>query len=153
MAEPRLSSTAVRVLTHPAVAAAAALLLLNDHVLKARWSGPATGIASDVAGLALAPALVATMIGVIGGHPVGWRSVVVVAGVIALAFAAVELVPTADALYESGLGVIGRPVRAVAGGGGLDVVATSDPADLLALPAVALVPYLWRRYSMPWSTA
>jgi hypothetical protein len=58
-------SVAIRWLRHPASVAAIAVLLLNDHVLKAEFGTWWTGKLSDVAGLIFAPALVAVVVAAI----------------------------------------------------------------------------------------
>lgn len=145
----RLSARAVALCTHPLVVASLAVLVLNDHVLKARWTGPVTGITSDVAGLVLLPTAIVLLIDLVGRRPVRDRTVVWIAALVAIGFALVELLPAADAAYEIGLGVLGWPVRVLFGGGGTRVVATPDPWDLLALPAAGTVVLLWRRAAAP----
>ncbi|TCB96187.1 hypothetical protein E0H26_16325 [Micromonospora zingiberis] len=49
-------------LIHPVTVAATALLILNDHVLKAAYPGWLTGKLSDVAGLVMAPPLLALLL-------------------------------------------------------------------------------------------
>ncbi len=48
-------------LIHPVTVAATALLILNDQVLKAAYPGWLTGKLSDVAGLVMAPPLLAVL--------------------------------------------------------------------------------------------
>ncbi|MEU0567650.1 hypothetical protein ABZ297_19995 [Nonomuraea sp. NPDC005983] len=48
-------------LCHPATVVAVIVLLLNDHLLKQAWPGLVTGKLSDVAGLVVAPPLVALL--------------------------------------------------------------------------------------------
>ena len=51
--------TSLRALAHPGSVLALVVLVLNDHVLKQAWPGPVTGKLSDVAGLVVAPLLLA----------------------------------------------------------------------------------------------
>lgn len=141
----RLSPPAARLRTHPLVLASLVVLVLNDHVLKARWPGPVTGIASDVAGLILLPAAIVLLADAVRRTPLSDRAVAGIGAAVALGFASVELVPFADAAYEVGLGIAGWPVRARFGGSGLRVVATPDRWDLLALPFAATAGWLWTR--------
>ena len=146
----RPSDVAIVVITHPLVVGALAALVVNDRVGKVRWPGPPTGIASDVAGLILLPVLVALLVDAASDAAVRWEAVAWIAIGIAVGFAAVEVLPVADAAYERGLGLLGWPVRALLGGGGSTrVAATPDPADLLALPFAAIGPLLWRRAERP----
>lgn len=112
----------LRALGHPAVVAALAVLVVNDHVLKG-WSGgvdgtagvvarTVTGKASDVAGVLLLAVLL--------GALTGWRRASVAA--VGVGFTALKLSP---AVADAAVPVLGGRTR-------------TDPWDLLAL--VALVP-------------
>ena len=141
-----LSPRVARLRTHPVVIGALAVLIVNDHLLKERWPGPVTGIASDVAGLVLLPVAIVLVLDAVRAQPVDRRTVVATSAVVAFGFAAVELLPAADAAYEVGLGLVGWPARTLFGGdGGWRVVATPDPGDLLALPFAATGAWLWSR--------
>lgn len=133
-------------MSHPVVLVSLAVLIVNDQFAKAAWPGPVTGIASDVAGLLLAPVVVAALLSALRRRPLTWVDVAAIGGVVAVGFAAVELVPLFGGLYERGLGVVGWPVRRVLGDGASgEVVATADPWDLLALPAAFVGALLWSR--------
>ncbi|HSD86574.1 MAG TPA: hypothetical protein VLB44_03635 [Kofleriaceae bacterium] len=126
---------------------AVALLVVNDHVLKARYPGLVTGKLSDLAGLVFFPLLLAAIaeqIGVRRGIATV-KAAVVATGV---AFAAFKLSAPAGEVYRVGLAALQWPVRAViAHLHGLALPAlgrahlTQDPTDLVAL--VALVVPLW----------
>ncbi len=103
-----------RWLGHPEFVGAVALLLVNDHVLKAARPGWVTGKLSDVAGLAVVAVAAAVL--------VGRRPGLVLAG---LGFTLLKVVPGVAGLVAPVLG--GETLR--------------DATDLLAL--VVLVP-LWR---------
>jgi hypothetical protein len=111
---------ALRWLGSPVTAGAVAVLALNDHVLKQAWPGPVTGKLSDVAGLVVAPPLVALLLALVRVR----RSPLLVTGAV---FAVVKTVPAAAAATSACLGWAAGPsyVRA-------------DPTDLLALPALLL---------------
>ena len=111
---------ALRWLGSPVTAAAVAVLAINDHVLKQAWPGPFTGKLSDVAGLVVAPPLVALLLALVRVR----RSPLLVTGAL---FAVVKTVPAAAAATSACLGWVAGPsyVRA-------------DPTDLLALPALLL---------------
>ncbi|WP_433382538.1 hypothetical protein [Streptosporangium sp. CA-115845] len=126
---------------HPATVAATFVLLVNDHLLKALWPGPVTGKLSDVAGLLVAPP------------------------VLALAFLP-ALALTRAGPFSSVLARLAAPVAIVATGVGFTLVKTTeagaelasrawtlvagpsrvlaDPTDLVALPALGVAWLVWR---------
>lgn len=123
--------------THPLAVAALITLIVNDHLLKARFhhllAGHLTGKLSDVAGLAVFPILV------VGGIEVGrWMtrrppprrgpSHLVAALVTVVAFGAIQTVGPATEAY--------RHLAAVLIDGPVSV--TADPTDLLTAPAALL---------------
>ncbi|MDQ3176342.1 MAG: hypothetical protein M3Q72_02190 [Actinomycetota bacterium] len=108
-------------LIHPVFTGALALLLINDQLLKHRYSGVVTGKLSDVAGVVL----IAVALSVVGG----WRF-----GVAATAVGFVALKTLAP---------VAELVAPLLGG-----VTRRDPTDLVAL--VVLVPVgAWLRRSTP----
>ncbi|GLZ76055.1 hypothetical protein Afil01_08620 [Actinorhabdospora filicis] len=110
---------AIRWAAHPAVFAASVVLLVNDHVLKPAWPGSVTGKLSDVAGLVVAPALLAVVLGLaVPRLPVRWLAPVLT-GVV---FAWVKLTD------------VGADVASAVWSG----TVLRDPWDLLALPALVL---------------
>ena len=111
---------ALRWLGSPVTAGALAVLVVNDHVLKQAWPGLVTGKLSDVAGLVVAPPLVALLLALVR---VRWSALLVTGA----GFAVVKTVPAAAAVTSAGLGWLAGPsyVRA-------------DLTDLLALPALLL---------------
>lgn len=147
-----MQHSASRALLHPIAIGAIAVLVLNDHVLKARFGGWWTGKLSDVAGLAVFPLLVVAGLELIAGMRVGRRAVIAAAAVTALGFTAIKLVPAAGALYRIGLAVLQWPVRAlvaIASGDAVPAVGrvhlTADPTDLLAVPFVLVSVWLVMR--------
>lgn len=128
---------------HPLVLGSVAVLVLNDHLLKAAVGSWWTGKLSDVAGLVFFPVLLLAAVELAGAaagrswRP-GRRWLVLAAVLTAAGFAAVEVLSWADALYEQVLGAVQAPVRVLLGGPPGPVVATADLSDLLALPAVLL---------------
>ena len=103
-----------RWLGHPAFVACVALLVINDHVFKARFPGWWTGKLSDLAGLAVAAVVLAVLVGA--------RRGILVAGVLFL------LLKTAPGVAEAASPLLGGVTR-------------RDPTDLVAL--VVLLPS-WR---------
>ncbi|WP_051753246.1 hypothetical protein [Streptosporangium amethystogenes] len=126
---------------HPATVVATFVLLVNDHLLKALWPGPVTGKLSDVAGLLVAPP------------------------VLALAFLP-ALALTRAGPFSSALARLTAPVAIVATGVGFTLVKTTeegaelasrawtlvagpsrvlaDPTDLVVLPALGVAWLVWR---------
>ncbi|MEV4494820.1 hypothetical protein AB0J84_03840 [Micromonospora arborensis] len=121
-------------LCHPATLFALVLLLVNDHVLKAAFPGLVTGKLSDVAGLALAPPLVAVLLTLL--VPRLPSRAAAVAGLVAVGagFAVVKSSGYAAELASSAWTVLAGPslVRA-------------DWTDLLTLPALGLAWWSWTR--------
>jgi hypothetical protein len=137
-------------LLRPVALGALALLVVNDHLLKAAYPGPLTGKLSDVAGMVFFPILLAA------GWELGqaavrrWRGPSAGAAVIAIAASglAFVLVKTTTQGAEAFGWAIGLaqwllvlPVRLL-GDGGVPAPAAArivaDPTDLLALPALAI---------------
>lgn len=102
-------------LVSPVLVFSAAVLVVNDHVLKARWPGSATGKLSDVAGVAMIAIAAAALSARPRGSIVGT----------ALGFTALKTV-----------GPVAVAAAPILGG-----VTRTDPTDLVAL--VVLVP-MWR---------
>jgi len=137
-------------LLHPLALAAIALLIINDHVLKARYPGWLTGKLSDVAGLVFFPLLLRALLAPIARlAPRGPRRalrrpalplarsrlLIACIAMTALAFAAIKLAAPATAACEQILGAIE----------GVRVTIVRDPTDLLALPFVLAALWIARR--------
>ncbi len=147
-------------LLHPVPIAAIALLVINDHVLKAAFPGALTGKLSDVAGMAFFPLLLVSAVEVIAAAARRWRGPshgLLVAAVVStgLVFAFAKAVPAGNAAYETGLGLLQWPFRVAAAALASQplprpapVEAATDPTDLVALPALVL-PWLVGRARLP----
>ncbi|MEV4248084.1 hypothetical protein AB0J63_32310 [Streptosporangium canum] len=111
-------------LGHPVTVIATIVLLINDHVLKALWPGLVTGKLSDVAGLLVAPPLLAL------------ARVPALAATIATGtgFALVKTTATGAALASQAWTLVAGPSHVLA-----------DPTDLAALPALGAAWLVWRR--------
>lgn len=140
-------------LLHPLALGAVALLLVNDHVLKAIAPGLLTGKLSDIAGLVFFPLLLVAATEAVASGFGRWRGpsrVAVVAAVAttALAFAAVKLLPAAESGLEATVGLLQWPVRGLLNfatgvpvGPPAPVDIIRDSTDLVALAALAIA---WR---------
>lgn len=132
-------------LSHPVIAGAIGLLVLNDHVLKHACPGFVTGKLSDVAGMIFFPVLLAA----IAERLLRRRDLLLASCLVTAAvFALVKTVPEANVAYRVTWGAMQWPffaLRALATGRALPriarVVLVRDPTDLAALPFVALA---WR---------
>ena len=122
--------TALRALGSPVAACAVVVLALNDHVLKQAWPGWVTGKLSDVAGLVVAPLLLAVLLAACGVR----RSREWSAGLVVVAFAVTKTSAAAASWVSAAWSLTG-----------IDTLILADPTDLLALPAVLVALRLWRR--------
>jgi hypothetical protein len=120
-------------LGHPVTVTAVVVLALNDRLLKAAYPGLVTGKLSDVAGLVVAPALLAAVIGLALPWPPD-RAV------------------TASSVAVTGIGftltkgtVAGAEFASAAWSLLWPSHVRADPTDLLALPALCLAWWVWRR--------
>ena len=121
-------------LGHPVTVLSLIVLVLNDHVFKAAFPGLVTGKLSDVAGLVLAPPLVAVLVTLFVPR-LRPRVVAALALILVGAGFAVVKVDGYAATFASQMwSVVSGPslIRA-------------DPTDLLTLPALALAAWTWRR--------
>ena len=153
---PRRASRVPSARTLPIVsrlgAVSIAVLLLNDHVLKAAWPGLITGKLSDAAGLIVLPLLLASVVLlatrlVQHGFSEQRRTLVLRWSAVTsgIGFALVKTVEPATLAYEHVLGLLQWPARAL-----LSVASdlpTPDPrpvelvadrSDLLVLPVLLL---------------
>lgn len=147
-------------LVHPVPVGAIALLIANDHVLKASFPGWWTGKLSDVAGMVFFPLMLQALWELLDRRePFRARRGVLIAcaGATGLVFAATNTIPWAADAYRVGLGVLQWPFRllaSLASGEGavtwVPVRLTEDPSDLLAVPFVAVaVAVGWGRGAGP----
>lgn len=135
---------------HPAVLAALALLVVNDHVLKGALAHTSldvvTGKLSDFAGLAFFPVLLFSLVEIaIRRAPASVRVVVVCVALTELVFAATKTWAPAADLYRLAIACLQWPVHALAAvvdarpaPGLVPVRHVVDPTDLVALPAAGL---------------
>ncbi len=136
---------ATRALVAPATLLAIALLVVNDHLLKARVPGLVTGKLSDLAGMVFFPLLLAAATEALGVRR-GRAAVIAAAVATGVVFAAIKLWEPAGDVYRVGLAALQWPFRVLAAAvtdtalPGLGrAPLTADPTDLVVLPAL-LVP-------------
>jgi len=94
-------------LLHPVPLGAIVLLVVNDHVLKARGPGFVTGKLSDVAGLVFFPLFLDALPGLRDADPT--RRLRGCVAVTVVVFTAVKTWAPATTLYEVGLGLLQWP--------------------------------------------
>ncbi|SCF36637.1 hypothetical protein GA0074695_6147 [Micromonospora viridifaciens] len=131
---PDAARIALAWLGHPVTVFALVVLVLNDHVLKAAQPGWLTGKLSDVAGLVLAPPLVAVLAALIVPRLPARAAAGLGLGLVGVGFTVVKTSGYAAAAASAAWSVVSGPslVRA-------------DRTDLLALPALAVAGWCWGR--------
>ena len=122
---------------HPVTLLAVALLLVNDWVLKPRYHGFVTGKLSDIAGLAFAPVILSSAIGLVlhAAASMGARidpslsrhRLLLCIAATAVGFTVVKLSPAASQGVAQMLGHLGREASIYL-----------DPSDLFCLPALGI---------------
>ncbi|MFJ6149530.1 hypothetical protein [Micromonospora profundi] len=121
-------------LCHPTTLLALVVLVVNDHVLKPALPGLVTGKLSDVAGLVLAPPLVAVLLTLVVPRMSARSAALVGLVSVGAGFAVVKSSGYAAELASS--------VWTVLAGASL---VRADPTDLLAVPALGLAWWSWTR--------
>ncbi|WP_433537035.1 hypothetical protein ACQPZK_04245 [Micromonospora sp. CA-249363] len=121
-------------LCHPVTVVGLVVLVVNDHVLKAAYPGLVTGKLSDVAGLVLAPPLVAVLLTLLVPRMPARGAALGGLVAVGAGFAVVKSSGYAAELASSAWTVLAGPslVRA-------------DRTDLFTLPALGLAWWSWTR--------
>lgn len=119
---------------HPVTCLAVLLLLLNDHVLKAAYGTWWTGKLSDVAGLVLAPPLLAVAAACTGRPVRAGRLVAVPVLAVGVGFVLAKATVAGADLATAAWSVVAGPS-----------LVRQDATDLLALPALAVAALVGRR--------
>src|SRR5918995_4450814 len=96
---------ALRVLASPVFVLALVVLVLNDHVLKQAWPGWVTGKLSDVAGLVVAPLLLAAVLTLVRTP----RAVTVALGATGAGFVVCKMSAAGAAVTSSAWSLLGTP--------------------------------------------
>jgi hypothetical protein len=130
----RRAASLVGWLIHPVTLLGIVVLAVNDHLLKAHYPGLLTGKLSDLAGLVVAPPLLALAL-----VPVVPRRSPVLAARAALTLTAACF--TAVKASAAGAQAASAVWEVVSG----PSVVLADRTDLVALPAVGLAGWAWRR--------
>jgi hypothetical protein len=113
-------------LTHPVTVAALALLIVNDHLLKAAFPGWVTGKLSDVAGMVVAPPLLAALAGLVAPRA-GFRRLAAGAIVaVGVGFTIIKMWSYGSTLASEAWSLI------------TPSLVRADATDLLALPFLAV---------------
>jgi hypothetical protein len=137
------------VVLHPAALASLAVLVVNDHVLKAAAPGWVTGKLSDVAGLVFLPFLLVALADVLRRRGTsGVRTATLAAVVTAVGFAAVKLAEPVREAYVALVGWVRFPLDAALAGatGPRPLAVAPDASDVAAvLACVLVVLVVWRR--------
>lgn len=135
-----------RFLIHPAPAAAAAIIAINDFVIKPTWPGVLSGKLSDIGICFLFPLVIAAgvdwlawLVTRLTPLRLRWPAWVLPVGACAIAagyYAALELSPTWGELHQALIAALG---------GASNAPVTRDLTDLLCLPLVVLAGVFLRR--------
>ena len=123
-------------LAHPITLTALVVLVVNDHLLKAAFPGALTGKLSDVAGLVLAPPLLASLVLLTLRRLPAGKVAGVSTGVVGIGFALTKATETGAAAASAVWSIV--VPRSVI---------LADPTDLLALCALGAAWYVWLRAS------
>ncbi|MEM6990708.1 MAG: hypothetical protein AAF721_09430 [Myxococcota bacterium] len=120
-----------RALVHPLWLGSLAVLALNDHVLKGAGILPdfATGKISDLAGMLVAPLLLAVVLGARSR-----RMWLAAHAAVALVFGAIQIIPAAVTAWSAAMAAVGSPW-----------LITPDPTDLIALPVLLVSAWFYPR--------
>ena len=136
---PSTRAQALAWLAHPVSLAGLAALILNDHVLKAEFGTWWTGKLSDVAGLIVAPALLAVAVAALAPRTRPRAVATISIATVGVGFAAVKTTAAGAAAASVAWSALAGPIL-----GGPTVV-RRDATDLLALPALALAWWAFTR--------
>lgn len=121
-------------LSHPVTVVSLVVLVVNDHFLKTTYPGWVTGKLSDVAGLVLAPALLATVVALLVPRLPTTAAATLGLGTVGVGFTAVKISGYAAGIASAAWSVLNGPS-----------VVRADASDLIALPALLIAYRVWSR--------
>jgi hypothetical protein len=121
-------------LAHPATIVSVVVLVVNDHLLKAAYPGPVTGKLSDLAGLVVAPPLLALLATVLVPRLPGRFAAIGSTAATGVGFAVVKCTSAGAAAASAAWSVVNGPSMVGA-----------DPTDLFALPGLGIAWWVWTR--------
>ncbi len=152
-------------LLHPVALAAISVLVLNDHLFKARYPGLVTGKLSDLAGMIVAPLVVLSVLDALApmsllrrrAYPpaTAWAC----AALVACSFALAKTWAPATHAYEEMVALVRAPFECLAAwvrsgqSWNAHVVVVRDPTDLAALPMGIVAAFVVARRSVSPETA
>lgn len=121
-------------LSHPVTVLALVVMVVNDHVLKAAYPGLVTGKLSDLAGLVLAPPLLAVVVTLLVPRLSARAAAVIGVAGVGIGFVIVKSTAAGAAAASAVCSAVAVPslIRA-------------DATDLLTLPGLALAWWVWTR--------
>ncbi len=132
------------VLLHPLSLACSAVWALNDHLWKQQYASWWTGKLSDVCSLVVFPLFLLTvsqaLLLLLPGARLRRVHLYVIVGFVALAFSAMNLFDAADSAYRFVVALLQAPEQTLRDPWSMlqRVHHTSDPTDLLTLPALGV---------------
>lgn len=110
-----------------------AVVLINDHVLKATFGNMLTGKISDIAGVFLFPILLLSVLEVVRRDLLGGAAVTWAVAVTGIGFTAVKLIQPAGDTYEYTIGALRYVARGFTGDFA-PILVYRDASDLWVLP-------------------
>ena len=125
-------------LLHPVALLSIAVLIVNDHFLKAAYSNWITGKLSDFAGLVFFPLLLVSAWELVRNRGPSRTALNVACVSTAIVFTLAKTTPAGSLAFQWGLGLAQWPFRALAGDSLARVAHVMDATDLIALPSIAL---------------
>jgi len=134
MGETPRAGAALAWLAHPVTLLSAVVLVVNDHLLKAAYPGLVTGKLSDLAGLVVAPPLLAVSATLLLPRLPGRAAAIASVAATGLGFAVVKSTESGAAAASAAWSVVNGPS-----------VILADLTDLVTLPGLALAWWVWTR--------
>jgi len=125
-------------LLHPAALLSIAVLIANDHLLKAMYGNWITGKLSDFAGLVFFPLLLVSVWELVRNRGPSRAALDVACVATAIGFTLAKTTTVGSLAFQWGLGLAQWPFRVLAGDSLAPVAHVMDATDLIALPSILL---------------